>query len=355
MLLRAELAGRVGELELEVSVEVQSGSCLALAGPSAAGKTTILRWIAGIVNPDRGLIACSGELWLDTEQSICRPAEQRRCGLLFQDYALFPHLSAWRNVAYGLRALPRAQRRARALELLERFDIAERAEDRPATLSGGERQRVALARALAPAPEVLLLDEPCAALDVSTRAAATRALAAMLRETGTPVVVVTHDFHEAAVLGDEVAVLDGGKIIQQGCAEDLAARPASAFVADLTGAVVLLGTARLQAGGLTRIELDGGGVLTATDPAEGRVAASVFPWEITLLAPDALAPGSAQNMLPARVTSIVTVGNRARVGLLAAQPMVAEITEESARMLELSVGSRVAAAWKATATRVGEL
>jgi molybdate transport system ATP-binding protein len=301
------------------------------------------------------VIACGGELWLDTQQSICRRAEQRRCGLLFQDYALFPHLSAWRNVAYGLRALPRAQRRARALELLERFGIAERAYDRPVTLSGGERQRVALARALAPSPELLLLDEPCAALDARTRAAATRSLGAMLRETGTPVVVVTHDFHEAAVLGDEVAVLDGGRIVQLGRAEELAARPASAFVADFTGAVVLSGTARVQPGGLTRIELDGGGVVTATDPAEGRVAASVYPWEITLLAPDALLSGSAQNRLSARVTSIVTVGNRARVGLLAAQPMVAEITQESARRLELSVGSSVSAAWKATATRVGEL
>jgi molybdate transport system ATP-binding protein len=353
--LRAELAATVGDLELEVSLEVGAGSCLALAGPSAAGKTTILRWIAGIADPARGLITCGGELWLDTEHSICLSAEQRRCGLLFQDYALFPHLSAWRNVAFGLRALPRAERKARALALLERFDVAERADDRPATLSGGERQRVALARALAPAPEVLLLDEPCAALDVGARAAATRALGAMLRETGTPVVVVTHDFHEAAVLGDEVAVLDGGRVVQRGRAEDLAARPASAFVADFAGAVVLLGTARVQPGGLTRIELDGGGVLVATDPAVGRVAASVYPWEITLLAPDALVPGSAQNMLPARVTSIVTVGNRARVGLLGSQPMVAEITQESARRLGLSVGSPVSAAWKATATRVGEL
>jgi molybdate transport system ATP-binding protein len=353
--LRAELAATLGDLELEVSLEVDAGSCLALAGPSAAGKTSVLRCIAGIANPARGMIACGGELWLDTQRSICRRAEQRRCGLLFQDYALFPHLSAWRNVAYGLRALPRVQRKARALELLERFGIAERAYDRPATLSGGERQRVALARALAPAPELLLLDEPCAALDVRTRAAATRSLGAMLRESSTPVVVVTHDFHEAALLGDEVAVLDGGRIVQRGRAEELAARPASAFVADFTGAIVLRGTARVQAGGLTRIELDGGGVVTAAAPAEGRVAASVYPWEITLLAPDALVSGSAQNRLLARVTSIVTVGNRARVGLLASQPMVAEITQESARRLELSVGSSVSAAWKATATRVGEL
>jgi len=147
-------------------------------------------------------------------------------------------------------------------------------------------------------------------------------------------------------------VLDRGKIIQRGRPEELAARPASAFVADFTGAVVLTGTARAAGQGLTRIELDGGGEVAATAPAEGRVAVSVYPWEITLLSPDARAAGSAQNRLLARVTSIVTVGNRARVGLQAGQPLVAEITHESVRGLGLEVGSAVGIAWKATATRV---
>ncbi|HWX52364.1 MAG TPA: ABC transporter ATP-binding protein [Solirubrobacteraceae bacterium] len=352
MSLHAELAGRVGDLELDVSLDVAAGTCLALAGPSGAGKTTILRYIAGTAMPARGLISCGGEPWLDTGRSICRPAERRACGLLFQDYALFPHLSAWRNVAYGLHGLPRPARKTRALELLDRFGVGSRADARPATLSGGERQRVALARALAPAPGLLLLDEPCSALDARTRAAATRSLAAILREATTPVVVVTHDFHEAALLADEVAVLDAGRIIQRGRAEELAARPASPFVADFTGAVVLTGTARATGGGLTRIALDGGGEAVTTAPGEGRVAVSVYPWEITLLASDGVPAGSAQNRLPARVTSIVTVGNRARVGLLAPQPIVAEITQESASQLGLEVGSTVSAAWKATAARV---
>jgi molybdate transport system ATP-binding protein len=165
------------------------------------------------------------------------------------------------------------------------------------------------------------------------------------------VIVVTHDFHEAAALGDEVAVVDGGRLIQRGCAEALAARPASAFVADFTGAVVLTGTARGSDGGLTRIELDGGGEVAATAPAEGRVAVSIYPWEITLLRAGTHAAGSAQNLL-ARVTSVVTVGNRARVGLLSGQPIVAEITQESVRSLGLRVGSPVSVAWKAPATRV---
>jgi molybdate transport system ATP-binding protein len=169
---------------------------------------------------------------------------------------------------------------------------------------------------------------------------------------GTPVIVVTHDFHEAAALGDEVAVVDGGRLIQRGCAEELAARPACAFVADFTGAVVLTGTARASDGRLTRIELDGGGEVAASAPAEGRVAVSIYPWEITLLRGDTHATGSAQNLLPAQVTSIVTVGNRARVGLLSGQPIVAEITQESVRSLGLRVGSPISVAWKATATRV---
>jgi molybdate transport system ATP-binding protein len=350
--LHAELAGTVADLELELSLEVARGECLAIAGPSGAGKSTILRYIAGIDTPSKGVIACGDQLWLDTTRSVSWSAERRRCGLLFQDYALFPHLSAWRNVAYGLARLPRAQRKTRALELLERFEVGHRAHARPGTLSGGERQRVALARALARAPELLLLDEPCAALDARTRAAAVRSLEAILRETGTPVVVVTHDFHEAAVLGDEVAVLDRGRIIQRGRPDELAAQPASAFVADFTGAVVLSGIAHPAPGGLTRIELDGGGEAVATDPAEGRVAVSVYPWEITLLSADVPAAGSAQNRLRARVTSIVTVGNRARVGLQAGQPLVAEVTQDSVRELALGVGASVSVAWKATATRL---
>src|SRR5207253_7403162 len=144
--------------------EVAAGECLALAGPSGAGKTTVLHYLAGIKTPARGAIVCADEAWLDTSRSVFRRAEQRSCGLLFQDYALFPHLSAWRNVAFGLRHLPRAQRRAAAVDLLDRFGISGLADQRPATLSGGERQRVALARALAPPPTALLLDEPLSAL-----------------------------------------------------------------------------------------------------------------------------------------------------------------------------------------------
>ncbi len=351
-MLEARLEHAVGAIVLRVTFDVIPGSCLALAGPSGAGKTTVLRVLAGTVRPDSGRVANGSEVWVDTAMRIWRAAEQRRCGYVFQDYALFPHLSAWRNVAYGLRSLGRTQRRARALELLERFGLADRADARPRALSGGERQRVALARALAPQPDVLLLDEPLSALDARTRASAARELSAILHSLEIPTVLVTHDFNEAALLGDEIGVIDGGAIIQRGSASELAASPATAFVADFTGAVVLTGTARAGRDELTVVELDGGGVASTTARGSGRVALSVYPWEITIRHAPAHEQESAQNHLTARVLSVTTVGNRVRIGLAAGQPLVAEVTGKAAEDLHLAVGSEVVASWKATATRM---
>jgi molybdate transport system ATP-binding protein len=356
--LRLEADTQVGpELRLSLALEVPAGRCLALAGPSGAGKTTTLRVAAGLFRPDSGRVALGDEVWLDTGAGVEVPPERRRCGYLFQDYALFPHLSAWRNVAYALRELPRSERRPRAEELLERFGVGEHAEAHPQTLSGGERQRVALARALARKPRALLLDEPLAALDARTRARASRELAAALRDAAVPALLVTHDFLEAATLGDEVGVIDAGKVVQQGPPGELAAAPRSAFVADLTGAVVLTGLAHPRPDGATEVSLDGddAAAVASMDRGSGRVAVSVFPWEITLLPAGASGTGSAQNHLPARVTSVTSVGNRVRVGLDAAQPLTAEVTEAAARDLALAPGSGVVAEWKAAATRLVEL
>ena len=351
-MLHVELRHAVGAVELEIGFDVAPGRCVALAGPSGAGKSTTLSVIAGTVRPDRGRIVNGEQVWEDTVTGVWWPPERRRCGYVFQDYALFPHLSAWRNVAYGLRSMPSSERRAVALERLERFGLSEHADARPGTRAGGERQRVALARALAPRPNVLLLDEPLSALDARTRTGAARQLTETLRTLEVPVVLVTHEFGEASLLGDEICVLDRGAIVQRGTATELAAAPASAFVADFTGAVVLTGSARASDGGLTVVDLDGGGVASSTDPGRGRVALSVYPWEITISRSPAPGRESAQNHLTARVTSVTTVGNRVRLGLAAGQPLVAEVTGNALGDLDLTVGREVTASWKATATRL---
>jgi molybdate transport system ATP-binding protein len=347
--LRAEARTRLGALELDLAVEVAPGECLAVAGPSGAGKTSLLRVAAGLLRPERGVVEVGGVTWLDTRTGVDLPPERRRCGYLFQEYALFPHLSAWHNVAYPLRG---RDRRPRALALLERFGMGELADASPRTLSGGERQRVALARALAREPDVLLLDEPLSALDASTRASATRELGAVLRAAEVPALLVTHDFAEAAALGDRVGVVDAGRLLQVGTPSELAAAPRSAFVADFTGAVVLTGRARGGADGLTHVELDGGGAVTSTDRADGPVAVSVYPWEIAIEPAGEARHGSTQNRLAAEVLSVTVVGNRVRLGLAGPQPLAAEITRASADALGLRPGVWVTASWKAAATRV---
>jgi molybdate transport system ATP-binding protein len=350
--LEFDLEHSLRALELRVELGVARGETVALAGPSGAGKTTILRLIAGLARPERGRVLCGGETWLDTESGISRAPEQRNCGYLFQEYALFPHLSVLENVVYGMSAVPRRVRSERARELLARFGIEALADARPAALSGGERQRVALARALARRPQVLLLDEPLSALDTRTRAGAARELAALLAEAEVPALLVTHDFEEAALLADRVAVMDRGRIVQSGPAAELAASPRSAFVADFTGAAVLQGEAERSAAGLTIVALDGGGTVASTDTAEGRVAASVFPWEVALEPAGSELRGSARNRLKADVVSVTRIGNRVRVGLATPQPLAAEVTEAAVSDLALEPGRVVTATWKATATRL---
>jgi molybdate transport system ATP-binding protein len=353
--LEVASATRLGEIDLDVAVQVKPGRCLALAGPSGAGKTSVLRTVAGLLAPRRGTVRCGVETWLDTEAGISLDPDRRRCGYLFQSYALFPHLRGWQNVAYPLRGVRRSERRRRALELLERFDVAHLADVRPGTYSGGESQRVALARTLARDPQVLLLDEPLSALDARTRASAGRTIKRMLDDSEIPTIVVTHEFNEAALLGDEIAIIDKGHIPQQGTASELAAAPASSFVADFTGAVVLTGTASPGPDGLTAVDIGHGATILSTERGAGNVAASVYPWEIELAPPDAPSVGSAQNRLVAQVVSATTIANRVRVAVEAGQPLVAEITDPGARTLDLAVGKRVSVIWKASATRLIEL
>jgi molybdate transport system ATP-binding protein len=339
------------EFDLDLEVRAFAGTPLALVGRSGSGKTSMLRAIAGLMSPREGRVALGDGVWFDAERGVDLAPERRGCGFLFQDYALFPRMSAWRNVAYGMSG-SRRERRTAALAMLERLGVAALAEARPPTMSGGERQRVALARALAARPSVLLLDEPLSALDSTTRREAIGELRAVFAETGTPVVLVTHSFEEAAVLAGELVVIDAGREVQRGTAAAISAAPASAFVADFAGAVVLRGEASGE-GDLTLVRLPGGGEVWSADRARGPVSLSVFPWEISIEADAAPAPADSRlNRLACEVTAVTTIGSRARVGLAAPEPLVAEVTTASAARLDLRPGARVVAVWKATATRL---
>lgn len=313
----------------------------ALVGPSGAGKTTVLRAVAGLARPERGRVVLDGEVLFDAAAGIDLRPEDRHVGFVFQDYALFPHMTVEQNVAYGAHS--------RAGELLERFQIAHLAVARPGELSGGERQRVGLARALARDPGVLLLDEPLSALDQHTRAALRIELKQLLDELALPVLLVTHDFHDAAVLADRVAAMAGGRVRQVGTPTELIAAPADAFVASFTGANVLAGRARPGPGGLTEVALDDGGVVYSVDEALGDVEVAVYPWDVSI---SREAPhDSALNHVHGPITSLVVIGNRARVQV---GGIVGEVTAASAERLELREDEVVMASFKAAATRLVE-
>jgi molybdate transport system ATP-binding protein len=350
-MLAFELQNESAGPPLALEGELRGEATLAVMGPSGAGKSSLLRALAGLLEPERGRVALGEDTWLDTARGVAVRPERRGVGFVFQGYALFPRMSARDNVAYGIAGGTRRERRARASELLERLGVGAHADARPGRLSGGERQRVALARALGRDPRLLLLDEPLSALDPRTRAGAAAELAAVLAATPAPAIIVTHSFEEAAVLGAEIAVLDGGRLIQRGTAAQLAAEPVSGLVGDLAGASVLEGEAAGGRDGLTLVTLAGGGSLLSTDPRRGPVAVSVFPWEVTLSAAPAQGE-SAMNHLAGEIASVTEFGNRARVAVLTPQPLVAEITAASVDRLRLCPGERVTASFKATATRL---
>jgi iron(III) transport system ATP-binding protein len=228
-----------------VDLEVPRGSLTALLGPSGCGKTTVLRMIAGLLAPDAGEIVIDGTPVADHRTFV--PPEKRPVGLVFQDYALFPHLSVARNVAYGLGHLPRRDRKARVHEVLDLVGLADLGRRLPTALSGGQQQRVALARALAPSPELVLLDEPFSNLDAALRSSVREEVRAILRAADATAVFVTHDQEEALSLADRVAVMDAGRIHQIDEPQTLYTRPATRFVAGFVGEADVLTAHRVDA------------------------------------------------------------------------------------------------------------
>jgi molybdenum ABC transporter molybdate-binding protein len=232
-LLSFTLEKRLRDFTLDLSLEVGTET-LALIGYSGCGKSTMLRLLAGLLDPDQGRIELDGRVLLDTETGRSVPPEKRNVGYLVQSYALFPHLSVTENVAYGIRRLDKGEKTQRVEDALNLVGIRHLAEAIPANLSGGEQQRVALARAMARRPGFLLLDEPLSALDVTTRTRVRSELREILESLAIPTIVVTHDYEDARILGNKIAVMESGKILQAGSAQEISRRPANTFVAAFT-------------------------------------------------------------------------------------------------------------------------
>ena len=252
-----------------VSIGLRAGDIGVLIGPSGCGKTTLLRAVAGLERASAGEIKLAKSIVSSVNTYV--PAESRRIGMVFQDYALFPHLDVAHNVAFGIHHLPKAERMARVAEVLELVDLPDTAKRYPHELSGGQQQRVALARALAPRPRLLLLDEPFSSLDVDLRERLAAEVRAILRAEGTTAILVTHDQHEAFAMADEVGVMQHGRIEQWDTPYNLYHRPVNRFVADFVGQGVFV-PGEVLAGGAIRIEL---GVLNHAQHA-GPIAAT--PW-----------------------------------------------------------------------------
>ena len=324
-----------------------------LFGPSGAGKSTVLRAIAGLDAPDRGRIRYCGETWFDSPGGIDLASRRRGAGIVFQEPALFPHLTVEGNVAYGLFRYPRPEREERVREVARVAGLEHLLARRPGQLSGGQRQRVALARALAPRPRLLLLDEPFAALDAPARDELRRDLRSVLGAEGTPALLVTHDRDEALSLGDRMVVLAPGGVRQTGAVEEVFSRPADLAVARAVGTEnVLPAVVRSQDGELVTVAV---GLAQLTAWHEGAIAGPVLACiraeEVVIEPPGHLAT-SARNRLVAAVASVEPRGAMARVALDCGFPLVALVTRRSVEELALAPGRSVLALVKAPAVRL---
>ncbi len=331
-----------GSFALDADIEAPPGQVTAIVGPNGSGKSTLLRAIAGLAPIDRGSIRI-GDCVVDDADGAFIAAEDRSIGVVFQDYLLFPHMTVRDNVAFGLRARGVRTRaaRARADESLHEFGLVELATRRPSQISGGQAQRIALARALITHPDALLLDEPFAALDAGTRVATRADLSRRLSDFTGATLLVTHEPLEALVLADRVVVLEEGRVVQAGTMADVAARPASAYVAALMGVNLLRGSAHDG-----RVTLRGGGELIVASTMQGEVFATIRPSAVT--AHRQRPEGSARNVWPARVRTVEEIGDRVRVSFDGQPDLLVDLTAASVASLSLAPGAQCWLTVKAT-------
>jgi molybdate transport system ATP-binding protein len=344
--LQARLAVRRGDrFTLDLELTAATGETIGLLGPNGAGKSTALRTLAGLLAVSSGRIELDGQL-LDDGARVFVPPERRPIGVVFQEYLLFPHLSALENVAFGLRArgMDRRNARERAAGWLRRVGLGEYSRSRPRDLSGGQAQRVALARALVTEPRLLLLDEPLAALDASTRIEVRAALRHHLADYPGTTVLVTHDPLDAMVLADRLLVLEDGGVVQAGKPLEIAQYPRTDYIAHLIGVNLYRGTSRG-----TTVELAGGGTFITAEPREGTVLLSFPPSAVSL---HRAAPhGSARNVWPVTIRGLEGRGTITRVQLSGTPDVVVDITPAAVADLDLSRGTALWAELKATEIR----
>ena len=345
--LDARIHAVVGAFELDMQLAVAAGELVAVLGPNGAGKTSLLRALAGLLSLSAGRVTLDGVVLEDPAEGIRVPTERRPVGLVFQDYLLFPHLSALENVAFGLRARGMARSAAidEARRWLERVGLAAEGDRKPTSLSGGQAQRVALARVLALNPALLLLDEPMAALDASTRVEFRRDLRHHLESFPGVRLLVTHDPVEATAMADRLVVIEQGRVLQSGTPADVTQHPRSRYVADLVGVNLFRGRASHDV-----ITLADGGSLTAAGAADGDVFAVVHPRTVALYRtrPD----GTPRNVWEGRAVDLDLEGDRVRVRVSGLPSIVAEVTPAAVRELGLDRGDQVWVAVKATEVNV---
>jgi molybdate transport system ATP-binding protein len=343
--LDARLVVRRGGFELDIALSAAAGEVVALLGPNGAGKTTALRALAGLGPLAGGRITVAGRTLDDPDRRLWTPAERRPIGVVFQDYLLFPHLTALDNVAFGPRCHGAGRRAARAVaqEWLARVDLADLARRRPRELSGGQAQRVALARALAVEPALLLLDEPLAALDARTRLDTRAELHRHLAGHAGATLLVTHDPLDALVLADRLVIIEDGRIVQEGDAATVTAQPRTDYVARLVGLNLYRGR-----GAGHDVSLAGGFTLAVAGAVSGEVFVAFRPSAVALH--PAPPGGSPRNTWPATVAGIQRHGDNLRVQLTGPITAAADVTPAAAAQLRLAPGQRVWAAVKATET-----
>ncbi|GAA4671493.1 ABC transporter ATP-binding protein [Phytohabitans rumicis] len=345
-LLDAHLVVDRGGFRLDLRIGIDKGEVVALLGPNGAGKTTALRALAGLQPLTAGHITLDGRILDHPDRRVWTPTERRPIGVVFQDYLLFPHMSALDNVAFGPRrhGMRREPARARAASWLDRVGLGEYVSRKPRHLSGGQAQRVALARALAVEPALLLLDEPLAALDARTRLDTRTELHKHLAEHPGATLLVTHDPLDALVLADRLVIVEDGRVVQEGDAATITARPRTDYVARLVGLNLYRGTAD----GHT-VLIGDGFTLTTAERLDGE-AFVAFPPSAVALHPER-PDGSPRNVWAATIAGIQRHGDNLRVQLDGPIPVAADITPAAAAHLHLIPGQTVWAAVKATETR----